>query len=205
LIYRGNRILLRECTQQDAALFSAWSSDKGFAWYQPFFSVSGDFGGWWKQRHLLLAELATSPEIEVIVEHIPSGAAIGSIMLTSLDIHRNRKAELSLYFHRGRHTRCVWEALHASMVGAFDMLGLHKLVFHVDSANEAAAGLLKRIGCTKEGVLREEIQVDGMPHDILRFGLLAHEWAAPEGTRDHLRRLAPLAPDGFLNAPPKQG
>ncbi len=141
--------------------------------------------------------MASQPEIEVVVEHIPTGVAIGSVMLTSIDTQLHGKAELSLYFRRGRHTRCVWEALHAAMAGAFDKLGLRKLVFHVDSANTTVARLLERIGCVCEGVLREETLVKGSPHDVLRFGLLAREWSAPDGTRACLNRLAPLASNGF--------
>lgn len=197
MIYLGNRIRLRACTLPDAALFSAWSTDEGFAWYQPALSATQDFELWWGQRHALLAGMASPPEIEVVVEHIPSGVAIGSVMLTSIDTQLHGKAELSLYFRRGRHTRCVWEALHAAMSGAFDKLGLRKLVFHVDSANAAVARLLERIGCVCEGVLREETLVKGCPHDVLRFGLLAREWSAPGGTHARLMRLAPLASDGF--------
>jgi RimJ/RimL family protein N-acetyltransferase len=68
------------------------------------------------------------------------------------------------------------EALTLGTAFAFDDLNLHRLQLSVFSYNERAIRLYQRLGFTHEGTFREFLQRDGQRHDMLLFGLLAHEW-----------------------------
>lgn len=63
-----------------------------------------------------------------------------------------------------------------AMDHAFEAQGLHKVSSEVLAGNEASLHFQKKLGFQQEGVLREA-HFDGERHvDVLRLGLLRHEW-----------------------------
>jgi len=70
------------------------------------------------------------------------------------------------------------EALTALIPHCFQTIGLRKLEARAEADNVASTGLLKRLGFTQEGVLRERWITEGKPMDAHVFGLLAREGAA---------------------------
>lgn len=70
------------------------------------------------------------------------------------------------------------EALTLGIDFAFNDLNLHRLALGVFAFNEPAIRLYKRLGFTLEGAQREYLNRDGRRHDMLMFGMLAHEWRA---------------------------
>ena len=69
------------------------------------------------------------------------------------------------------------DALETLVTYAFDQLDLHKLTAEAFATNEASMRLLESVGFVEEGRLREEEYVDGEWVDVVRYGLLAGEWA----------------------------
>lgn len=67
------------------------------------------------------------------------------------------------------------EAADLCLKHAFDDRGLHKVIGHVFSDNEASKRVLEKIGFQKEGRLREHRYVDGEHRDMLLYGILASE------------------------------
>jgi ribosomal-protein-alanine N-acetyltransferase len=67
------------------------------------------------------------------------------------------------------------EALTALIRCAFSEMDLRKLEANVEAENIASANLLKRLGFTKEGVLRERWITNGEPMDAEVYGLLRCE------------------------------
>jgi RimJ/RimL family protein N-acetyltransferase len=57
--------------------------------------------------------------------------------------------------------------------------GLHKVTGECDARNTASAGLLERLGFTREGRLRQQTWIKGEWTDDLIYGLLAEEWLLP--------------------------
>ena len=58
----------------------------------------------------------------------------------------------------------------------FFTLNFHRLEAEVIAGNDRAVSLVKKAGFVEEGRLREAKFIDGIYHDILRFGLLRPEY-----------------------------
>lgn len=59
---------------------------------------------------------------------------------------------------------------------AFSQLRLHKVCGQALAFNTGSVGLHKSLGFVEEGVLRDQCRIDGEYHNLMCFGLLAHEW-----------------------------
>jgi len=53
---------------------------------------------------------------------------------------------------------------------------LRKLLAYVHDKNVASCRVLRKLGFTQEGFLREHYMISGVPENELLFGLLKHEW-----------------------------
>jgi UDP-4-amino-4,6-dideoxy-N-acetyl-beta-L-altrosamine N-acetyltransferase len=73
---------------------------------------------------------------------------------------------------RGTGSRMEYLALNY----VFKELGLNKLSCEVLRFNETVLRLHTKFGFKKEGLFRQQYMVDGVFHDIVRFGLLESEW-----------------------------
>lgn len=69
------------------------------------------------------------------------------------------------------------EALTVLIDAAFKDMGLRRLEAKVEAENTASTRLLRRLGFTKEGVLRERWISNGGPMDAEMYGLLHREWS----------------------------
>ncbi|MFJ3338589.1 GNAT family N-acetyltransferase [Streptomyces sp. NPDC086766] len=67
---------------------------------------------------------------------------------------------------------------------AFDERGMHRVEWYVSSANEPSIGVARRLGLTREGVLRESHPYRGARQDTEIWAVLAPEWRAAR-TRGH--------------------
>ena len=67
------------------------------------------------------------------------------------------------------------EALGAVLTWGFQEMSLHRVEAQVHPENSASIKLMKSLGFTQEGVLREAAHWDAQVHDMLQFGLLRHE------------------------------
>lgn len=85
------------------------------------------------------------------------------------------------YWRRGLMT----EALTAVLDYGFASMGLNRVEALVDPRNAASAGLLRKLGFTQEGMLREYEYERGSFVDLCMVSLLWREWHDPS------RRLAP--------------
>jgi len=68
------------------------------------------------------------------------------------------------------------EALGALLDCAFGRMGLRRIEAEVDTRNSPSARLLRRLGFTKEGVLRQRWVAKGQARDVEMYGLLGDEW-----------------------------
>lgn len=73
------------------------------------------------------------------------------------------------------------EALRLTLRFAFHELNLHRLQLSVFSYNQSAQRLYEKLGFKREGVFRECLMRDGQRHDMIFYGLLAHEWEEAGG------------------------
>jgi RimJ/RimL family protein N-acetyltransferase len=59
---------------------------------------------------------------------------------------------------------------------AFNELNLHKVRGQALAFNTRSIAFHQRLGFIKEGVLRDQYQIDGMYHDLICFGLIKQDW-----------------------------
>jgi ribosomal-protein-serine acetyltransferase len=59
---------------------------------------------------------------------------------------------------------------------AIRVRGMHRVEWRCAAANTKSSAVAKRLGMTKEGVLREAAPLNGVRHDIELWAILASEW-----------------------------
>lgn len=101
---------------------------------------------------------------------------IGSCGLHRFDIESNRAEagyELNrAYWHRGIMT----EAMSTMLTYCFKEAGLHRIEAITDVPNSRSQGLLRKLGFTYEGTLRQRFYFNNEYIDEVFFGLLKQEW-----------------------------
>ena len=105
-------------------------------------------------------------------------AVIGSCLLFQYDAPSAR-AELGYVLGRAYWGQGLMrEALAGVLDCAFYTLGLRRIEAEVDPRNVASGKLLKGLGFTSEGILRQRWVTKGEARDVESFGLLRPEWRA---------------------------
>jgi ribosomal-protein-serine acetyltransferase len=54
--------------------------------------------------------------------------------------------------------------------------GMHRVEWQASSANKPSLAVAQRLGMTRDGVLRQAIELDGDRHDVEVWSVLADEW-----------------------------
>ncbi|MBZ4319272.1 GNAT family N-acetyltransferase [Streptomyces huiliensis] len=106
------------------------------------------------------------------------GKLVGSVMIRLMDVEQGT-AEIGCWLEptatgRGLVTRAVRHVID----WAVEERGLHRVEWRASTANEPSIAVARRLGMTKEGVLRELFLHEGERHDIEVWSVLAPEWRA---------------------------
>jgi len=180
---RGELVNLRAAERADAPLLHRWLNDPdvGRGWGAPEQTVSlAEVGrrleGW-------LANEADRGRPSCLVADALDGEPVGLVLLTG-DEPAARGVELSLLIgDPARWGQGLGTDLLRAILGVcFEGWGLHRVWLRAEVANDRAHRLYARAGFTHEGTLRQASFFDGRHHDVLVYGLLAHEWDAAEDT-----------------------
>jgi ribosomal-protein-alanine N-acetyltransferase len=124
---------------------------------------------------------ATGLALQFVVVLKPAGRAIGTCLLFRFE-EGSARAELGYALGRAHWGRgFMHEALVALLGSAFGAMGLRRIEAEVDTANGASARLLRRLGFTKEGLLRQRWVTKGTAKDVELYALLRNEWLARDG------------------------
>ena len=102
---------------------------------------------------------------------------IGNITLHSIDwVHRTAEMGTMIgnkeFWGKGYAT----EARSLLITCAFSRWGLRKITVGNVEGNQASISSNKKLGFQEEGLLREQVLVDGEYRDVIRMGLLRHEF-----------------------------
>lgn len=128
----------------------------------------------WHDR--MAAIQATGLALQFVVESRSSGQAIGTCLLFRFE-EGSARAELGYVLGRAHWGRGLMkEALTALLGRAFDGMGVRRVEAEVDPRNAASSGLLRSLGFTREGLLRQRWVTQGEAKDVEIFGLLAGEF-----------------------------
>lgn len=110
------------------------------------------------------------------IEEIESGSLIGTISLRDYDpVHE--QIEMSMWINPNWWG--IGYSIDASMQmlnHAFSKFNTNRVYAHCTTDNKKSISLLRRIGFTKEGLLRERVKLEDGYMDVFLFSLLKKEW-----------------------------
>jgi len=131
-------------------------------------------------RTMDVEELIEAPHNVLGVIELPGGRAIGLVAYLDHDA-RQAKAELRKLIGEPdmRRRGYAKEATQAWIDYGIHALGLRKIYVSTLGTNIRNVRLNEELGFRVEGILRNEVLIDGRYHDILRMGLLSN-LPAPE-------------------------
>ena len=128
----------------------------------------------WYQR--MAGIQATGLALQFVIVSRATGFAIGTCLLFRFE-EGSARAELGYVLGRTHWGQgLMQEALGALLDCAFGRMGLRRIEAEVDTRNSPSARLLRRLGFTKEGVLRQRWVAKGQARDVEMYGLLGDEW-----------------------------
>ena len=169
------RLILRRIEPGDAdAIFATFSDAVAMEYYgeAPHRSIAD-------ARELIRRQQAWYARREGIrwgITRRGDDEVIGSCGLFNFDEGFHR-AETGYELRRAQWRRGIMtEALGAMLAFAFAEMGLRRVEAVVDDVNERSKGLLRKLGFTHEGTLRQRFRFGGRFLDEHYFGLLADEW-----------------------------
>lgn len=126
----------------------------------------------------ILARARQEPRIEYyLAVTLPAGR--GVIGFARLGLAGVRAAELGFAI---RHSQWghgyATDAARMLITFGFSELGLHRLSAAVGPDNAASIAVIKRLGMTYEGRIRDHVYTNGAWRDSLLYSLLSSEWAS---------------------------
>ncbi|MCO8271202.1 GNAT family N-acetyltransferase [Actinoplanes sp. TRM 88003] len=175
MLIATERLVLRRFRPADAEPLAAYRSEPAVARYQ----------SWDAPFPLLRAEtavanfIASDPDkagwFQYAIERTEDRRLIGDV---AVHLHDNLKqAEIGFTLAQEHQKQgYAFEAVTAVLDRLFRVQGLHKVTGECDARNTASAGLLERLGFTREGRLRQQTYIKGEWTDDLLYGLLSGEW-----------------------------
>lgn len=106
------------------------------------------------------------------------GKLVGGVLFRTMDVERGT-AEAGCWLEPAAVGRgLVTRAVRVIIDWAIEERGIHRVEWQVAAANEASIAVARRLGMTKEGVLRESFPHRGTRLDIEIWSVLAPEWRA---------------------------
>ncbi|MFI6790640.1 GNAT family N-acetyltransferase [Nonomuraea sp. NPDC050383] len=106
------------------------------------------------------------------------GKLVGGVLFRTMDVAQGT-AEVGCWLEPSAVGRgLVTRAARLIIDWAVEERGVHRVEWHVSAANEASIAVARRLGMTKDGVLRESFLYRGKRQDIEVWSVLAPEWRA---------------------------
>ncbi|WP_069813649.1 GNAT family N-acetyltransferase [Streptomyces sp. TP-A0874] len=106
------------------------------------------------------------------------GELVGGVLFRTMDVEHGT-AEAGCWLEPSAVGRgLVTRAVRIIIDWAVEERGIHRVEWHVSAANEASIAVARRLGMTRDGVLRESYPHRGRRHDMEVWSVLAPEWRA---------------------------
>ena len=171
----SERLLIRLASEDDLPALLDVNSDPEVTALLPYatWSSLGDAEAWYRRMQDLQS---TGTALQFAIVAKAERRAIGTSLLFRFEAGSAR-AELGYVLGRPHWGRGLMrEAMTALLGAAFGSMGLRRIEAEVDTRNAASAALLRRLGFTREGLLRQRWVAKGHAKDVEIFGLLRDEW-----------------------------
>ncbi|MDT0345745.1 GNAT family N-acetyltransferase [Streptomyces litchfieldiae] len=109
------------------------------------------------------------------------GKLVGGVLFRTMDLDQGT-AEAGCWLEPSAAGRgLVTRATRVIIDWAVEERGIHRVEWYASAANEPSIAVARRLGMTKEGVLRESYLYRGTRCDMEIWSVLAHEWRASRG------------------------
>ena len=162
-------IYLRPMTREDTGLIVDWRNGeevrRNFI-YQELFTREGH-ENWIKNM------VETGKVVQMIICDLADDTPLGSVYIRDID-RQHRKAEYGIFIgEKSARGRGVGTAAARLMLDyCFYEEKLHRIYLRVFSSNEQAIRSYEKAGFIKEGLLREDVCIDGQYRDIIWMAAL---------------------------------
>jgi ribosomal-protein-alanine N-acetyltransferase len=171
------RTTLREVCVDDLPDLMEVNGDPEVTHFLPYTTWTSltDAAAWLDRMQKLVA---TGVARQLVIVRNADNKVIGTALLFKFDEGSNR---LELGYALGR---ACWkqgyasEAIGALLAQVFNGLHIRRVEAQVNPANLASNALLRSLGFTQEGYLRERWVAKGVTYGVNLYGLLAAEWQA---------------------------
>lgn len=191
---RTDRLLLRDFTGDDLDGVHGIVGDADVTSWLSFNTRSRD------QAETMLAGILdrqqAQPRIEYYLAITPAGATQTVIGFIRLGLGGVQAADLG-YALRPSHwgQGLAYEAAAAMIDFAFGTLDLHRLTANIGPANASSIRLVRTLGFSYEGTIRDHVHTNGDWRDSRSYSLLAPEWASAP-TCENCSKRVPASPRG---------
>jgi RimJ/RimL family protein N-acetyltransferase len=109
------------------------------------------------------------------------GKLVGGVLFRTMDVEQGT-AEAGCWLEPSAVGRgLVTRAARVIIDWAIEERGIHRVEWIASAANEPSIAVARRLGMTKDGVLRESYLYRGERHDMEIWSVLAPEWRAASG------------------------
>lgn len=106
---------------------------------------------------------------------------VGGVLFRTMDVPRGN-AEAGCWLEPSAVGKgLVTRAIRVIIDWAVEERGIHRVEWIAAAANEASIAVARRLGMTRDGVLRESYLYRGRRHDVEVWSILAPEWRAARG------------------------
>ncbi|MEE1927758.1 GNAT family protein [Streptomyces sp. TRM 70351] len=110
------------------------------------------------------------------------GTLVGAVILRTLDV-TDGVAEAGCWLEPSAVGRgLVTRAARVLIDWAVEERGIHRVEWHVSAANGPSIAVARRLGMSRDGVLRESYPYRGTRHDMEVWSVLAPDWRAARQT-----------------------
>jgi RimJ/RimL family protein N-acetyltransferase len=170
-----DRLHVRLLVQDDLRDLLIVNGDDEVTRFLPYASWSNlaDADAWYKR---ISALQATGTALQFVIAEKQMGVVIGSCLLFRFE-EESARAELGYVLGRAHWGKgYMEESLRALIDSALANMALRRLEAEVDPRNASSKRLLRRLGFSQEGLLRQRWLDKGQIHDVEFYGLLLHEW-----------------------------
>jgi ribosomal-protein-serine acetyltransferase len=112
-----------------------------------------------------------------------SGTLVGGVLFRTFDAAQG-VCEVGCWLEpAGTGRGLVTRAMRVLLDWAFDERGIHRVEWYAASANESSVAVARRLGMTRDAVLRESRLHRGVRYDVEIWSVLAPEWRAARAGR----------------------
>ena len=177
-VLAGRRVRLEPLSAGAHAddLFAAQQGDGALWHFMPYGPFEDAFAF---RRHIEAQAASTDPAFFAIVDLAGSGRAAGMASYLRADAE-HRVIEIGhIWLGPGlQRTAQATEGLFLLMDHAFGVLGVRRLEWKCNAANDRSRAAAARLGFTYEGTFRQHMLVKGRNRDTAWFSIVDGEWPA---------------------------